>query len=115
MAPEENSRIEDARTAASESIPALLASADENVLRALIENPSLDETHICLLLERKDLPGTGRAPAYASLGRHAAAARLALNGSGADQPLTRVSCRVAPPRRGTHPRAIASNAAGPKN
>jgi hypothetical protein len=58
MAREENSRIEDARTAASESIPALLASADENVLRALIENPSLDETHLCLLLERKDLPGT---------------------------------------------------------
>jgi len=58
MAPEENSRIEDARTAASESIPALLASADEKVLRALIENPSLDETHLCLLLERKDLPGT---------------------------------------------------------
>ena len=58
MAPEENPRIEDARTAASESIPALLASADENVLRALIENPSLDETHLCLLLERKDLPGT---------------------------------------------------------
>jgi hypothetical protein len=58
MAPEENLRIEDARTAASESVPALLASADENVLRALIENPSLDETHICLLLERKDLPAT---------------------------------------------------------
>jgi hypothetical protein len=58
MAPEEIPGIEDARTAASESIPALLASADEKVLRALIENPSLDETHICLLLERKDLPGT---------------------------------------------------------
>jgi hypothetical protein len=58
MAPERIPRIEDARTAASESIPALLASADEKVLRALIENPSLDETHICLLLERKDLPGT---------------------------------------------------------
>jgi hypothetical protein len=58
MALKENSGIENARTAASESIPALLASADENVLRALIENPALDETHICLLLERKDLPGT---------------------------------------------------------
>jgi hypothetical protein len=58
MAPEEIPGIEDARTAAFESIPALLASADEKVLRALIENPSLDETHICLLLERKDLPGT---------------------------------------------------------
>jgi hypothetical protein len=58
MAPEEIPGIDDPRTAAPESIPALLASADERVLRALIENPSLDETHICLLLERKDLPGT---------------------------------------------------------
>jgi hypothetical protein len=58
MAPEKIPGIEEARTAAAESIPALLASADENILRALIENPSLDETHICLLLERKDLPGT---------------------------------------------------------
>jgi hypothetical protein len=58
MAPEEIPGIDDPRTAAPESIPALLASADERVLRALIENPSLDETQICLLLERKDLPGT---------------------------------------------------------
>ena len=58
MAPEEIPAFEDARTAAPESIPALLASADERVLCALIENPSLDETHICLLLERKDLSGT---------------------------------------------------------
>jgi hypothetical protein len=58
MAPEEIPGIDDPRTAAPESIPALLASADERVLRALIENPSLEETHICLLLERKDLPGT---------------------------------------------------------
>ena len=58
MAAEESLRPEDARTAAPESIPALLLSANENVLRALIENPSFDETHICLLLERKDLSGT---------------------------------------------------------
>ena len=58
MVAEESLGPEDARTAAPESIPALLLSANENVLRALIENPSFDETHICLLLERKDLSGT---------------------------------------------------------
>jgi hypothetical protein len=58
MAHEQISGLENARTAAPEAIPALLASANENILRALIENPSFDETHICLLLERKDLPGT---------------------------------------------------------
>ena len=47
-----------ARTASLESVPALLASASEEVLGALIENPSLSETHVVLLLERKDLPGT---------------------------------------------------------
>lgn len=58
MVPEEIPGINDPRMAALEYIPALLASADERVLRALIENPFLDETHICLLLERKDLSGT---------------------------------------------------------
>jgi hypothetical protein len=58
MAPEEIPGIDDPRTAGPEAIPVLLASADEKVLRVLIENPSLDATHICLLLERKDLPGT---------------------------------------------------------
>jgi len=28
-----------------------------NVLLALLENPALDETQLCLMLERKDLPG----------------------------------------------------------
>jgi hypothetical protein len=58
MAPEKISGVQDPRTASPEAIPALLASVDENILRALVENPSFDETHICLLLERKDLPGT---------------------------------------------------------
>jgi len=58
MAHEQIPGLEAARAAAAEVIPALLASANENVLRALIENPSFDETHICLLLERKDLSGT---------------------------------------------------------
>lgn len=57
MAPDENPGPEAARTAASESIPALLLSANENILRALIENPAFDETHVCLLLERRELSG----------------------------------------------------------
>jgi len=58
MAPKENPGLENARREDPESIPALLLSANENVLRALVENSSLDESHICLLLERKDLSGT---------------------------------------------------------
>ena len=58
MAHEKISGPENARTAAPEAIPALVASANENILHALIENPAFDETHICLLLERKDLPGS---------------------------------------------------------
>src|ERR1035437_3151686 len=58
MASEDRHSVQAARTAPLESITMLLASASEEVLDALIENPSLDETHVCLLLERKDLPGT---------------------------------------------------------
>jgi hypothetical protein len=57
MAPEETIEVRAARAAASESILALLDSHSEDVLRALIDNPALDETHLCLLLERKDLSG----------------------------------------------------------
>ena len=57
MAPEETIEAQAARTAPSESILALLDSHSEDVLRALIDNPALDETHLCLLLERKDLSG----------------------------------------------------------
>ncbi len=45
------------RPMSSESIAELLASTSEEILSELIENPSLDETHLCLLLERKDLTG----------------------------------------------------------
>ncbi len=45
------------RTADREEIAALLASCNEHSLRFLIENPEFDETHVCLLLERKDLSG----------------------------------------------------------
>lgn len=57
MVPEETVDAQAARTATPESILALLDSHGEDVLRALIDNPALDETHLCLLLERKDLSG----------------------------------------------------------
>ncbi len=46
-----------ARSADPETIPGLLASGSETVLRGLIDNPAFDETHILLLLERNDLSG----------------------------------------------------------
>jgi hypothetical protein len=57
MAPEENAEGRAARAASQEAFVELVASASESVLRGLIENPALDETHVCLLLERKDLSG----------------------------------------------------------
>ena len=54
MAPEEPTA---ARTAPVEDIPTLLATGNDEVLHGLIENPAFDETHVCLLLERKDLSG----------------------------------------------------------
>jgi hypothetical protein len=44
-----------ARSAAREEIPVLLHAASEEVLLALLENPQLEEAHLCLLLERKEL------------------------------------------------------------
>jgi hypothetical protein len=58
MPPESDSDVALARTAGPGAIPELLSSSSEPVLRALIENPGLDETHVFILLERKDLPGT---------------------------------------------------------
>jgi hypothetical protein len=57
MALEDPANVRAARMAALEAIPGLLASGSEDVLRSLIENPAFDETHVCLLLERKDLSG----------------------------------------------------------
>jgi hypothetical protein len=57
MALEELTDVQAARAAAGEAIPALLSSNSEDVLRSLIDNPAFDETHVCLLLERKDLSG----------------------------------------------------------
>ena len=57
MADEDRAEVRTARTAGREAIPGLLASGSEDVLRSLIDNPAFDETHVCLLLERKDLSG----------------------------------------------------------
>jgi hypothetical protein len=57
MAPEGPTAAQAARTAPVKDIPTLLATGNDEVLRGLIENPAFDETHVCLLLERKDLSG----------------------------------------------------------
>src|SRR5882762_6042722 len=43
--------------AAGEEFAALLHHPSADVLMALLDNPALDETKLCLLLDRKDLPG----------------------------------------------------------
>jgi len=48
---------ERASIAAGEELTALLHHADTGVLLALLDNPALDETQLCLLLERKSLAG----------------------------------------------------------
>jgi hypothetical protein len=58
MEPEDHPSPQEARTAALEDIPRLLLSCGEESLRFLIDNPYFDETHVCLLLERKDLSGS---------------------------------------------------------
>lgn len=47
-----------AGTASRDELKALVHSSSEEVLAAVLENPLLDESHLLLLLERKDLPGT---------------------------------------------------------
>jgi hypothetical protein len=47
---------ERARTATGEELAALLHHHSPEVLFALLDNPALDETQLCLLLDRKDLP-----------------------------------------------------------
>src|SRR2546430_10109343 len=56
MAEEAASR-ERALFAIGEELATLLHHHSMDVLLALLENPALDETQVCLLLERKDLPG----------------------------------------------------------
>jgi uncharacterized protein (DUF1778 family) len=47
---------EQARTATGEELASLLHHHSADVLFALLDNPALDETQLCLLLDRKDLP-----------------------------------------------------------
>jgi hypothetical protein len=46
-----------ARTATGEELTSLLHHHSPEVLLALLDNPALDETQLCLLLNRKDIPG----------------------------------------------------------
>jgi hypothetical protein len=48
---------ERALVATGEELVTLLHHHSTDVLLALLENPALDETHLCLMLERKDLRG----------------------------------------------------------
>ncbi|HKW64134.1 MAG TPA: hypothetical protein VJN89_16400 [Candidatus Acidoferrum sp.] len=48
---------ERAGAATGDELAALLHHPSADVLLALLDNPALDESHLCLLLERKDLPG----------------------------------------------------------
>ena len=54
---ERTANRERALIAAGEELAALLHHPSADVLMALLDNPALDETKLCLLLERKDLPG----------------------------------------------------------
>jgi hypothetical protein len=47
---------ERARHASGEELAALLHHPSSDVLLALLDNPALDETQLCLLFERKNLP-----------------------------------------------------------
>jgi hypothetical protein len=49
---------ERARAATGEELAALLHHHADDVLLALLDNPALDETQLCLLLDRKDLPAS---------------------------------------------------------
>jgi predicted regulator of amino acid metabolism with ACT domain len=46
-----------ALVASGDELTTLLHHADADVLLALLDNPSLEETQLCMLLERKNLPG----------------------------------------------------------
>jgi len=46
-----------ARTATGEELASLLHHQSPEILLAVLDNPALDETQLCLLLNRKDIPG----------------------------------------------------------
>jgi hypothetical protein len=55
--PEDTLDRERARVATDAELATLLHHPSADVLLALLDNPALDESHLSLLLERKDLPG----------------------------------------------------------
>jgi hypothetical protein len=54
--PNSEANRERARTASGEELASLLHHHETDVLLALLDNPALGETQLCLLLDRKDLP-----------------------------------------------------------
>jgi hypothetical protein len=57
MLPDHESAVERARSATADELKSLLHGASEEVLRAVLENPHLEEPHVVLMLERLDLGG----------------------------------------------------------
>src|SRR5260370_26200118 len=57
MEPRQRVDFERARSAPAEEISLFVHAPDPDVLLGLLKNPLLNETHLCLLLERKDLSG----------------------------------------------------------
>jgi hypothetical protein len=55
MTREDSPSPKSAPTTSPDSVLTLLDSANEDVLRELVQDSTLDETHVCLLLERKEL------------------------------------------------------------
>src|SRR2546423_10250736 len=53
---EEGSARERALAATGDELAVLLHHASADVLLALLDNPAMEETQLCLLLERKNLP-----------------------------------------------------------
>lgn len=47
---------EHARTATGDELAVLLHHQDADILLAVLDNPALEETQLCQLLDRKDLP-----------------------------------------------------------
>lgn len=56
MAGDPQERVAAARSATGDELTALVHDAGEEILAAVLENPSLNEQHLVLLLERKGLP-----------------------------------------------------------
>jgi len=56
MPPDSRVTVDQARSASSEELKALIHDVNEEALLALLENPNLTEQHVCRLLERVNLP-----------------------------------------------------------